>query len=114
MRLQPVSRADCRLVESVVLQLGAIGVDKAVPRKSVLQRLAMSDRRLRAIVAAAPGMGVPLGSCGSGYYTLASEADAERAANECASRIGELRKREKSLRSLGRSLAPDLHAGLLF
>ena len=70
-----VSREDCERLHAELLRLGAHGAHRAVPRRLLAETFG-SDRRLRHVMAAAPGFGVAVGSTEDGYFAIAR---AERA-----------------------------------
>lgn len=107
---KPPSREQIDVVVDALRACGAVGADQAVPRRLVLPRCGRlgadptRDRLLRACVAAAPSYGVPIGSCGEGYYLATTAEDIDVALRELLSRVEELTGRVRALETCRRAM----------
>ena len=99
-----VSREDCERLHAELLRLGAHGAHRAVPRRLLAETFG-SDRRLRHVMAAAPGFGVAVGSTEDGYFAIARPEDADRCISDLRSRIAELASRATGLEAIRREMA---------
>lgn len=107
------SREQVEIVVDALRAVGAVGAAHAVPRRLVLPRCGRlgadptRDRLLRACVAAAAGYGIPIGSCGDGYYLAVTAEDLDVSLRELLSRIEELSARVRGLEACRRPLLAE-------
>lgn len=93
---------------SALCEIGAVGREKALPRRDVLlrfrsqlgQTMPSADRCLRIVMSAAPDYGIPLVSSNEGYFVATEQADFDVCLADLSSRRGEISKRIEALERL--------------
>lgn len=99
-RPKKASLTQVLIVETLLRTLGAIGRDQSRRKRELLPHLACfgdpypsRERVLRAVMAAAPELGIPIASWNDGYFLIADEADVDACQNDLRGRIRALEDR---------------------